>query len=649
MIENKLAEKLTGIAIKQLAAGLAFKKPRMDEIKKAEDLYLLKTKPALKGRFNIPIPVMGGFIDTLYSKIDEPIMLNFKETEEADLMKARKIKGAWVVDSGSTRGKWTRKDRMVKKLAIFSGRGIYKYYASSDGGYSSHLEPIDYYDFIAEPQGGADLNDHLFHGQINIFRTKNELDSDLYNQEQVQKLLDNENEEADRKNHEEYENKNNRFQALGLDTTTNNYVGQQLFNLTEWVMKHEGVNYYLFFDAKTGIWVRAEELKDIFSLDKTHFISWATHEDAFNFWSKAPADDLRPVCEAIHLTYNQAFEARQKTIWGQRGYDPRMVPDPKQLEYRPDGLVAIKTSPGRPIQDHIYEFKAPDIGDSLELIQWTINNLGVDTGIKASARGESEEKRVGIHFSELQQVADRLGMYNKSYNDAQDELGERYQYGLRDHITEGFMVEMIGEDGTEWSEVTKGDTIPNYDITTSSSLADAQADEVLRRSKAESLADPGVLQSISPKWRTENVLRNAGWAESDIRAAMDIQNEGSQESIAEAADENQRMYHGKQVKPNRSATAAHLQRHLNYVTDKDLKPEIAQRIFKHMESEKQFALENMNRKAQNAIAQMGGAGGETPTAPNLREQPVQSPNIGGTAGGVMRRSQELTNQISPIK
>ncbi len=47
-------------AKKQVESCLAFRKPRFDEIKRSEDAYFGKTKPALKGRFNIPLPIVEG-------------------------------------------------------------------------------------------------------------------------------------------------------------------------------------------------------------------------------------------------------------------------------------------------------------------------------------------------------------------------------------------------------------------------------------------------------------------------------------------------------------------------------------------------------------------------------------------------------------
>ena len=108
MIDVKLADKLTSIACKQLATGTRFKQPRMSAIQKSVDLMNNKIKPALRGRSNIPIPVMSGFIDTIRSEIDDPISLKFKGQESADTRKAKKVQACFDFDTKPTKGDWNQ-------------------------------------------------------------------------------------------------------------------------------------------------------------------------------------------------------------------------------------------------------------------------------------------------------------------------------------------------------------------------------------------------------------------------------------------------------------------------------------------------------------------------------------------------------------
>src|SRR3990167_5025010 len=183
--------KLVDIAVKQLETSRKFTQKRMEDIQKSEDLYYGKTRPALLGRFNVPLPIMSGFVDTLMAKIDDPPYLRFNPTDEADTIKAKKVNSAWEIDSSSTRGKWGMKDRGMKKLACFSGRGSAIYWAESGPEYKSNIEVVDHLDLHSQPMGGQDLEKHLFAGREMVFLTVPELEagaaSGLYDATQVAK------------------------------------------------------------------------------------------------------------------------------------------------------------------------------------------------------------------------------------------------------------------------------------------------------------------------------------------------------------------------------------------------------------------------------------------------------------------------------
>ena len=88
-------DKIVYQARQEYEAGLDFKQKRLERWQRVEDLYFRRPRPALKGRINIPLPVMTGFVETLLSKIDDPPVINFNPTEEADIKKSKKINAAW--------------------------------------------------------------------------------------------------------------------------------------------------------------------------------------------------------------------------------------------------------------------------------------------------------------------------------------------------------------------------------------------------------------------------------------------------------------------------------------------------------------------------------------------------------------------------
>lgn len=622
-------------AIAEYETAMDFKKNRIKVWQEIEKMYSLKAKPALAGRFNVPLPIMSGFIHTLLSKIDDPPVIQYSHTEEADIQKAAKITAAWEIDKSRVDiATWDQIDRGVKRLATFSGRGIYKYYADRVAGqYKSHLEWIDYYDFLIDPTSGALLENADYCGQDSVWRNKWQLEEGVkkgvYNGSLVAKLLATPS--SDKKDDSEVrEYKNNRFAILGLDPEATGYImpGQTKYKLIEWCTTYKGERKYVLFNYEFKLGVRIEPLEKIFKSKLYPFTSFAIYEDPANFWSGSPAEEMIPVVDAMETLVAQIFENRQKRNWGQRAYDPAIFTDPAQLEYRPDGLVIANASAkGKNIAQGIYEFKTENIEGTIDLISFFDSFVGQKTGVTPGTQGVSErDKKVGIFFGELQEVQDRLGLINKSYSDCWSQLGLRYLHGLKENMNEEMLVKMIGEKGVEWQKLTKEDLEPSndkdFDITIKSGSASAEQSAMESKMKGEALARVAQSGVVSIKAVVEQDLLNSNFTPEEVKNIMDMENEGDREIISEAADENQRMFNGEEVDLNRGATINHIQKHINFAWDKELENEVRERVLKHIGGEVPIAQQNAMRKAVQMVAQKGQAiGGQL--------QPGQQPAQGG--------------------
>ena len=539
-----LRQKLVSIAKVQIDACLNFKRPRMADIQKNEDLYNNKVRKAIKGRWNMPLPIMPGFLDTLMSKIDERVMINFGYKDLADYKRAKKVTAAWELESSPQFDNWDKVDRACKKQAILCGLGIYKFYAESNPKYSSHLYVPDIYDFIFEPNGGNDIQKHLFVGEKNIFKTKQEIidgvDSGLYDLKEARKLISSSEANDHKDNEDAYNEKNNRFKSLGLDPVSNNYVGQPIFALNEHYMVYNGTKYYLLFDCRSGACLRCEKLKDVFKSDLYPYVTWQTNEDAFNLLSKALADDIRPVAEAMKEIFNQMLDNIEKRNWNQRIIKPDMFSDISEFNWRPNGLIKLKAGESRSVNDGIYEFKVDDNSSVvINVFSLLENYLGKKTGITSEAQGVSDkDKKVGIYYGEMQQVADRIGLQNKAYTEAQIQLGYLYYWGLKEHLTEGMMVKLIGDKGVEWDEIKKNDLAFTKDPDIFVTNSNSDTDSIKQQRKIEALSsiisNPLLAQRLNPEWTIENVMTAGGWEIEDIKSATDLESNGSKESISEA-------------------------------------------------------------------------------------------------------------------
>ncbi len=646
-LPKKLADKLVEIALKQFESGFNFKKVRMEDIRENEEFYYGRKVKVPKGRIFIPLPVMSGFVDTLMSKIDDPPVITYNYTDLADLKIAMKTSAAWQKESHPTRENWPQKDRWAKKLACFSGRAIYKIFAESDPRYKSHLEVVDYEDFVCEPMGGGDLEKHLFCGQDNIFRTKAQLlknaRSGLYDSGQVRKLIRDIGDETFKKNEDIYSGKRKRLEQLGLNLESNTYHGQPIFRFIEWVMDYEGEKYYLLFDWFTKNWVRAHKLKDIFESKLIPWESWATHEDAFVFWSKAPCDDVRPAADSIDTLFSQVIENRNKKNLGQRAYDPDIFPDPSELEWRPNGLVrATAMKKNKTIREGIYEFQVGDITNTIDLMAFVDNFIGRKTGITPEAEGALEkDQKVGIYFGSLQQIADRLGLYNKSYRESWERLGLKYAWGLHDHMNEKMSVKIIGEQGVEWEDLVRGEAkkAPDFDIDIEGGSAEIMANEAKSKKRENSLMllvkRPELGQQLNPNWLVQEILRQGQWEEEQIRIAMSRETTNL-ELLSEASQAIQMILKGKAPKINRGADTSFIQKIIDFAIDKDLKMDIYTKMMAYAQAHMEIAVRNMTRKAVMIQAGQGVATEEKPKSmlPISEETTVEEPILGTPGAGI---------------
>src|SRR3990167_9265933 len=453
--KDKLSKQLRA----EYQAGLDFRMQREKAWKLAEDQYFNRSQKTLKARYNVPVPIVPGFIETLLSKIDDPPALKFQQREEADYKATLKVNAFYQVESTAEDNDWDLIDIDAKKQAALYGRAISKFYAESDPQYKSHLEVVDVYDFIADPIGGGHLENHRFVQQDNIFRSKQDLkagsESGLYDKKVVEQIINATAEDVIVDNDNKYRSKQSRMMALGMDNLTYNYAGQSLYKFIEAGTTFNGVRYYALFNYETGLIVRCSPLKEIFASGLWPWVSWATHRDIFNFWSKSPVDDVIPLADMIKTLVNHELDNRQKRNWGQRAYDPEVFSEPQQLEWRPDVLVRMKSGSSRVqrVDQAVYTFETPELQGTINFVSWIDNMLGQKSGVTADTQGTSKEDKVGIYYGNMQAVAERFGLYNKSYAKAWQAIGRRYLWGLFEHLRTPQAVQIIGEKGNEWDEV----------------------------------------------------------------------------------------------------------------------------------------------------------------------------------------------------
>lgn len=576
-------QQLVSIALKQIQNAVQFRQPRIDVIKKIEDNYYNKITAVFDARINIPVPFMAGQIDTVRAKIDNRPVLEFTPGEEGDIPIAKKVSESFRIDSSSNAAGWARKDRQEKFLALISGRGIAKIYAMTEKGrYYPKYEVIDYMDFLCEGTQGH-LEDNLFCGVQNVFRSKAQIEEGVkdgvYDAKQVQTLFAATGTEDYKRNRDVHQNKVNRLKALGLSPDVYSYVGQDIFNLTEWCMEIDGVRWYLLLEESSGVAIRCEKLLDVYPVGDNYprgcwpYASWAVFDEPFQFWTKGYGDDVLPLAEGFKIIINEVLNNTMRQNRPMRSVDPGTFPDPNELIWRmPDQLVVANT--GTDPSKGIYTFETPNVSASLNVLQYINQFVGEKTGVNSGIQGANEtDAKVGIYYGSLKEAEDRIGLVEKNYNESYAEKGYRYYWSLRNNITEKKLIALIGKNGVNWEVLTRKELkgASDFDVIITGGKAEAEASMVKQKEMSAALQEltgnPKTLEKLSPRWIIEHRLQIAGFEPDDIRRALEAEGSFDEDLMAEASAAIEQILEGTMPRLNRGANAAFLEKIYSFDAD----------------------------------------------------------------------------------
>jgi len=599
------------------------------------------------GRSDYPLPTLSGYVDTLHSKIDDEPVIEYEHQTLADKKRAKKMTSAWRYYAGPEKANWAAEDRAGKKMAIMTGRAIYITYCESDPEFAHYFELIDSYDYVAEALAGGDISKHRCGFYDNIFRSKWELEGAThYDQEQVKKLVAACSDKDAKRNTLLHRQKINRLVSVGLSPESySDYTGDSLYRLTQGFTTYEGKMYWIVMDMATGVWVKCDEIKEVFKSGRHPFVSWATHYDKFNFWSKSPAEDVMPVARAIRDLFDEGMYNVKKRNSGQRAYDPEVFDEPELLEWRPDGLVPANVMPGKSVSSGVYEFKTEDnTAIIVNLINFADNFTGQKTGITAGAQGQSDKDvKVGVYYGDLQQVADRIGLTNKYYVDMWRQAGDLFAWGIWEHFPSKLMIKVVGEHGVDWEELKKEDTDPDFAVIPKSGKAELEANEFKKRQRIESLTsvlmDPRFAAFINPVMAIQQKLRAGEWDEEDIRALMDTSTIGDEDSLINASQAIENILEGIEPRIYRKASVAFLKKIKDFMDTQELDIKTERRFLEYFEVMAPIVAENMARKAA-----LGGPQVMAPPGMQPGMQPSQPP-VPGTPAGTASMSQDTTSMM----
>lgn len=663
LTKEQLADKAMDRSCYIVAGVRRFKQNRLQTIAKYRNLYAGNVPRKFRQPFNVVLPTFAGAIDTLQAAFNDDLAMQFDEQESADYMSAKKVQALWDMEVTSTaaNAKFAQKSRTDRSNALFTGRGFAVNYGQSIPEYRNNFEVFELDDAIFQPMGGVHMENHLYCGRENVIRSASDLkSSNVYNQAQVKKLLD----LAAKTDYfpvddMEIQNYLAKFKAMGLDPKSSDYVGEQIFNLTELGITIAGERYYLLFSPWYKIWLRFEKLSDLFSSNRWPWKSWATHEDNKNFLSKSYADDMYGVADAVHTLFNQELTNREKRNFNARAFDKDMFPDVSKLDAaqtRPDALVAADTKGGtRRIAEGIYTFETAELSGTINLIEFMNTTTGRDVGVTDLSMGgvQNVSKKATVVFAEQQNISKRLLLRSSPYTEFMAEIGNSFIESLKDHLPAKKAIKLMGDGAVAYDEeITRLDldTYQDFNIRIVSSSMEVRNSQLKKEARMKTLAeisaDPNQASFINPRAIVEEKLRSgAEMEDQEIAILMDTKNYGNKEETAYAhkaiqeilSDEKPDLYYG--------ATTVFMTIIYDYA--RNYRSKIGDKKYAtymdYIQAHEAIVTENLIRKArtdqQTLMQAQGGAGapgapitpGGAPSAPISPAVPVPTAQNTATA------------------
>lgn len=587
-----------------------------------------------------------GFVNALLSKIDAPPNIKYRHAKEADMKPARRLNLLFMQEMAHEHENLQMKDLIGKKQAIIYGRAVYEYHASSDKKYRSVLSNVSVYDFLIDPSaGGLDIERAFYLGRGGIWKTKEQLresaKSGRYISAKVKSLVGSDSDDSEdaeagdggdseaTKSEEEKAKEQSRVYIMGTASKIHMQGSKYLF--WEWYTTYRGQRYYMLFHESTGTAVRVEKMETIFKSGLYPFWTWATDPDLEEFWTLSPVDQMRDIFMVQGASIDQLLDNAEQINKPMKGVVGDSVKNLNSLRYGRDKTIRFKK--GTDLRTAVRVFETPALETPL-LVYNTLETIGaLESGVSPATKGLADEDKVGIYEGNLQQVADRMGLLNKSYADGYYRFAKLFYHGVKEHMTAKYAIEVIGENGVELEEISKKDIggFAEYGIDVQASDAELQASINDQKNKLTYLQGARQSQTINQKVREEMEAEIVGFTQDEIRRLMDVSEFGDSELLSEASRDIERLLMGDEtLKANMNANNAYKQRIVDYMFDQHehMDAETWQRFVQYVLDIEEYVIANTVRKANEMRAKKGelmlaDARGEVPPAdPNQQGSPV---------------------------
>jgi hypothetical protein len=627
-IRKEKRDRIVAQAITEIDFARRHKQGKVPNWQKNEQMYFGKKEKTEDARANVDLGRMQEHVHTILSKIDTPLTFSFEKKKESQLKRTQRLNS--LKDYDADRDFWDIKDIVGKKQAIIYGRAIYSYYASSENGYTPHLDPVDVYDFLIDPSaGGIDIERARYMGRYGVVKDRYELESNKdYIQSELADLLAGKGNNTT-KTQEEI-NKRNRSYALAYSQPEKEIDTPDKFVFWEWFTTFEGKRYYLLMDERRAI--KCVELPDLFEYNEWPFWTYAPFPDLTEFWTPGYCDYVREIFMAQAVSINQMLDNAEQINKPQKIVDVSAFENLADLKYRRGGNT-IKAKVGTDLTKAFKLLETPSIQTPIQVFQTLESIQERSSGVTAGVAGVADtDGRATIYEGNQANVADRFGLFNKSYAFGYKRFGRLYEHGVREHLNRKIAIDILGPDGIDVESVSKGDIFRKNDefgLITRASNAELSLSEQKKRSLAAFYSSLIGNPVVNQQEVIQQLGLISGAEQGDVQRLLDVTNYGEAEIMSEAERDIEDILDGGFPQPNRRANAAYKQRFVDYMNDHmpgerdGMDAESFERMVQYVMSLDEVIVGNTVRQArEDANAQMSQQlGGE----PNVRQTRIPGP------------------------
>lgn len=557
-------------SLKELIHARTYKQGKIKNWQLNENLYYGKKISTTESRANVDLGRMQEFVNTLLSKLNEPLVFKLTKRKDSQLKRVNLLNSLAQIDR--ERDNWDLKDLTAKKQCILYGRAIYSYTAADPVKiYCPSLQNIDVYDFLIDPSaGGIDVEKARYLGWYGVVKTREELKAGVksgdFLKEETTELLTGVGNNTEKPQNEN--DKKVRTNAQGTTSIDKELQDNDKFKFWAWCTTYKGVRYYCLVST-SGRTIQITPLKEMFESGLWPIFTYAAAPDLTEFWTPAPADQVREIFMAQNVSINQMLDNAEAINKPQKVVNVGALEDLGQLKYRRDGIIYTKGD--FDANKVVQTLNVPSINTPIEVFNVLESIQEKASGITAGAKGVEETTgRLGIYQGNQIAAADRFRLFNKSYSFGTLRFAKLWEYGVRENLLKREAVELVGPNGVEVQKIRRTDLFKkgdDYGVLVESSNQEIVVTLQETQEKLKFLASNSQNPIQNPKKAYEVSAKVAGFSPEDVRELLDTSEFGNSELMSEADRDMESLLAGDVIKPNKWANNAYKQKMVDYLKD----------------------------------------------------------------------------------